>query len=407
MRVEQEREERTFCHETLQGALAAVKEAYGPGAFIVQTRQIQKGGFLGLNRRNVVEVVARPEGAVPPKPQRPLAVPTQVPVQGGLLQRAYAEPRREPAVSEAGSVQGARRIERDMEGLRKSMDQLMVIVKELALRSRERDELAGLTEELQALHAELLHLGVRESLSRQLVQELNHDLTGSALSDPVRLREELRSKVSSRIRVAQPLSAGEGGPRVSMFIGATGVGKTTSISKLAGHTHHYQRLDVALMTIDTYRIAATDQLHRVADIVDVPLRVETSPEGLKRGLRSFADKDLVLIDTAGRSQRDGLQMNELKSFIEAAKPHEVHLVLPATADIGTLEEVLELFGPLANRILLTKVDEASRLGPLLGILLDAKLPVSYCSFGQGIPEDIEGAEARALTRRILGPERRP
>jgi flagellar biosynthesis protein FlhF len=147
-----------------------------------------------------------------------------------------------------------------------------------------------------------------------------------------------------------------------------------------------------LLTIDTYRIAAVEQLRTFAKIIGLTIDVVLTPEELHQALTLHRDKDLVLIDTAGRSQRDALQMAELASFFRSGPPVTVHLVLSATAHWNNLLETVERFQDLAPASLVfTKLDESNAFGTLLGAALRGQMPLSYFTTGQRVPEDIEVA----------------
>ncbi|NIA20849.1 MAG: hypothetical protein GWP05_02520 [Anaerolineaceae bacterium] len=186
------------------------------------------------------------------------------------------------------------------------------------------------------------------------------------------------------------------------MIGPTGVGKTTTIAKLAAQFRLRQHRSVGLITIDTYRIGAVDQLRTYAEIIDVPLKVVLTPKELRRAVDEFSDMDFILIDTAGRSQRDVLKMNELRQFLEAVKPHETHLVISSTCGHKNVESVLEQFAAFSiDRIVLTKLDEAVGFGIILTVLQRTKQKLSYVTVGQDVPDDIEAGEPRKLAELIV------
>jgi len=392
---------RVYSHETLHGALAALKGDLGDNAMILHTRQVKKKGKFGIGNQAVFEIQACQATA---KAKAPSSNKSWLQKKYDMtpvdMQRKMRSPTEEVSVTKNVKDQSVEKMSMDIEALKRMMQ-------EMVRHSREKDGLAGLSEELQNLYESLLAQGVAEKMARLLVQELNVDLTGEDLNNPKRLREELQHKIGQRIKVAAPLHAKKhsDGAKVVAFIGPTGVGKTTTISKLAGYCHHYENQHVALITLDTYRIAASDQLQRVAQIVDVPIRVETSPQGLKKSVEDFSDKDIVFIDTAGRSQRDTLHMNDLKNFLEAAKPDEVHLVIPSHVDSFTLNSILERFGPMATHLCLSKLDEAVRLGTIMETVVNTHLPLTYWAFGQSIPDDIATVEPRRLARLLLGEEK--
>ena len=187
------------------------------------------------------------------------------------------------------------------------------------------------------------------------------------------------------------------------LIGRTGVGKTTTVAKLAATFKLKQNKKVGLITADTYRIAAVEQLRTYAEIINVPLKVALSPTELPNAIASFQDQDLVLVDTAGRSQHDADRLAELKALVDVARPDQTHLVLSAAASPGVLKRACERFAMLKpDRLLFTKLDEAVGLGPLLDVIDQMNLPLGFVSTGQEVPAHIEPADALRIAERILG-----
>jgi len=188
-------------------------------------------------------------------------------------------------------------------------------------------------------------------------------------------------------------------------VGPTGVGKTTTIAKLAANYRLREKRRVGLITVDTYRIAAVEQLRTYADIIDLPMEIVATPEEMHQAVARMANLDLILMDTAGRSPRDEVKIQELKSMLAEAKPDEVHLVLSSVASAGTLSKMAEQFATVGTTaLLLTKLDEASSLGNLLPLLRSSRLPLSYLTHGQNVPDDIAPAESARLARVVLGIE---
>ena len=174
------------------------------------------------------------------------------------------------------------------------------------------------------------------------------------------------------------------GPHVVALIGPTGVGKTTTIAKLAANLKLRGKRKIGLITIDTYRIAAIDQLKKYADIIGSPLRIVGNPEDLKDAIASMSDCDFVLIDTAGRSPNDTLKLNELKNFLTAASPDEVHLVLSTTASQACVELAIDRFKEVRiDKIIFTKLDEAAHVGVVLNVDAQGEQAVVVCHDGAG------------------------
>ncbi len=194
-----------------------------------------------------------------------------------------------------------------------------------------------------------------------------------------------------------------GDPRVVVLIGPTGVGKTTSIAKIAANLKLRQHKKVGLITIDTYRIGAVDQLRMYSQIIDVPLKVVLTPAELRQAIDSYDQMDVILVDTAGRSQKDDLKLQELKTFLDAAKADEVHLVLSSTANHSHMLSAAERFKSIGvDRLILTKLDEAISFGVVLSVLRKVDASISYITTGQDVPDDIEVAGGQKLARMLLG-----
>ena len=163
---------------------------------------------------------------------------------------------------------------------------------------------------------------------------------------------------------------------------------------------------MGLVTVDTYRIAAVEQLRTYAEIIDLPMKVVTTPMEMRRALDELSDMDLVLIDTAGRSPRDELQIGELKSLLADAEVDEVHLVLSVTANLDHLVSTVNHFSTVGtSSLVLTKLDETHELGVMLNLARRVNLPISYLTTGQDVPDDIEPADAQRMARLVLGQDR--
>jgi flagellar biosynthesis protein FlhF len=205
------------------------------------------------------------------------------------------------------------------------------------------------------------------------------------------------------LTIAGPLRLTPGKCRRVALVGPTGVGKTTTIAKLAANHRLRDKHRVGLITVDTYRIAAVEQLRTYADIIDLPMEVVATPRQMREAVASMAHLDLVLIDTAGRSPKDELKLQELKAFLAEAEADEVHLVLSAVASANVLRSTAEMFADVGTTaLILTKLDEAMGLGHLLPVTRNERLPISYLTDGQNVPDDIAPADRQRLAQLMLG-----
>ena len=209
-------------------------------------------------------------------------------------------------------------------------------------------------------------------------------------------------RLEQDICVSGPIRVGGDRAKVVAFVGPTGVGKTTSIAKLAAHFALEKTCRVGLITVDTFRIAAVEQLRTYAEIMDLPLEVVSSPSEMREAVERLAELDLILLDTAGRSPRDEVRVAELRQMLAEAGASDIVLVLSAAAGLESCQNAADSFGRLgANSVLLTKIDEATSLSGLIPLLCNPHLPLSYLTDGQNVPDDIFPAIPRDLAQRIL------
>ena len=190
------------------------------------------------------------------------------------------------------------------------------------------------------------------------------------------------------------------------FVGSTGVGKTTTIAKIASKFRLEQKRKVALFTADTYRIAAAEQLRTYANILEVPFRVIYSVEELRRGVQDFKNYDFILVDMAGHSPQNPALRENMNTFIhglEEGIEKEVHLVLSATTKYKDLLSIVESYQDIEDyRIIFTKVDETMTLGNLLNLKLHTGAGLSYITCGQNVPDDIEIFNPQKTVKQLLG-----
>lgn len=368
---------KTYRARTLKEALARVRRDLGGGAIILGTREVRRRRMFGLGTRDLVEVTAD-DGLDGPK--------------GAPAAMAAAAPA--PAVREALHAQFGEQLSR-----------LHAMVEDLSRQGRVDHLLPDLPTDLVPTYAALLEADVPEALARRLVRHVAERLEPEDMGDDDAIRAALREAVESALPIAPPIAAIPGVRRVVALVGPTGVGKTTTVAKLAANYKLVHGLRLGLVTVDTYRIAAIEQLRTYAEIIDLPLVVANTPGEMREALDQLGDVDLVLIDTAGRSPRDEVKIRELADFLAEARPDEVHLVLSATSGERSLRAAVERFAMVrADRLILTKLDEADGLGGALAAIGQANRPVSYITTGQAVPDDIEPADRRRLASLILGYE---
>ncbi len=376
-------------------ALRMIKEELGPDAVILSSRQIKRGkGVFGMLGRPILEVTAAAD------------------LSGDVAARAAGKPAAgaAPASRPAADHGPFLALQADVDSLRE----------ELALLGR-RPRPAAPGPEFQALSAKLDRLleqsarfdrlrlspGLRRLQAHLEASDLDPGLAGRILSflqEKVdagelaegRESEAFRELVRRTVRVSGTLQPQPGERRVVALVGPTGVGKTTTVAKLAARFALQEQIGVGLITVDTFRIGAVEQLKSYAKIMGVPLRVALDAAGFRSAVEEFTDRELVLVDTAGQSPRDEESLAELLGMFPEDVAVEVHLVLSVTTRGRDLERILGHYAPLrVGRLLITKLDETECRGPLLSLPLASRLPLSFLTTGQNVPDDIEEASGAA------------
>jgi flagellar biosynthesis protein FlhF len=208
---------------------------------------------------------------------------------------------------------------------------------------------------------------------------------------------------ATAIPTVEPIQLQPGRRQVIALVGPTGVGKTTTIAKLAAYFRLREHRRVGLITVDTYRIAAVEQLKTYAEIMDLPVEVVATPQEMRSAVDRLAEEDLILIDTAGRSPRDAVRLTELRGLLAESQADQVHLVLSAVAAPDSFDVAAGAFSTVgASALILTKLDEAVSLAWLPAVLARHRLPLSYTTSGQNVPDDIAPANAAALHSLVAG-----
>ncbi|MGQ9607698.1 MAG: flagellar biosynthesis protein FlhF [bacterium] len=212
-------------------------------------------------------------------------------------------------------------------------------------------------------------------------------------------KDYLEIFISRKIKMSGGLDESK---KVSILIGPTGVGKTTTLAKLAAQYHFQKEKSVGLITIDAYRIAAIDQLKTYAHIMSMPLKVALTPEDLEKCINDYEDMDLILVDTPGRSQLNTVEIRNIEEFLESAQPADTHLLIPTSIKESDAYTIVETFAPeYVQNLLFTKLDETLSFGSILNISMKAKKPISYFTTGQNVPDDIKLAEVSSLVNLFI------
>ncbi len=356
---------RTFRGPDPRSALDAVRTALGDEAIILKTREV--GGIFG---RKEIEITATRTAESPPEPSRD-KVPKSID------------------------------LESEIQALRRIVEQLRSEVRSSKAEPRmpagPSPAASGLSPMAAALARRLIDRGGEDSIAEELVRDAARVATGHGERE---LLESLREGLRHRLASALPPWQGEG-RRVVALVGPPGVGKTTTIAKIAARALLESKLKVALVTVDTYRIGAGEHIGRYGEIMGIPTHMARDAAGLNQAMAACADAQLVLIDTAGRS--DPAALKAQNQLLRAAPGAEQHLVLSAATGGRELRAAARRFHSRGvSRLIFTKLDEADGPASLLSVGAEVTSPVSCVTNGQRVPDDLHPASGSALTNLVLG-----
>jgi len=394
-------EVKSFRAKTLHDALQLVQQELGSHAAVLQTREVWDGWLAGLFGGRKIEITASADFDELLGPAKEFPLPEEAVPSTYEADSYHRTPRKAvPRVDQEDFRQHFR-------------DGLMNLSSTSDLVPRGRfgyDEPISadrLPDALFDLFTSLVDADIDKHMAEDLVRRARALTGDSRLDDLAYLRDRLTRAIEGNIQVSGPILAASGQRRVVALIGPTGVGKTTTIAKLAANFRLREKKRVGLITVDTYRIAAVDQLRTYADIIDLPMEVISTPREMGAAVERMAELDLVFVDTAGRGPADQVKLQELRTMLVEARADEVHLVLSAVATAKSLCTAATRFEEIgATHVILTKLDEASGLGNLIPLFEQHELGLSYLTHGQNVPDDIQVADSADLTRMILG-DRQP
>lgn len=351
---------RKFVAPSIREALEQIKEELGEDAIILSSQKMIKGG------KEMLEVTA--------------AVDEETP-------KAYSPSPLKNPVFES--------IERELKSVKTQVGRLTDFLKIGGINN--------LPKPLMGFYLELVENGMEERLAFHLLKGVQLKLKEDQWKDRFLVRDNLQRAIARMIPTSSSFDKPDGKPVVVALIGPTGVGKTTTIAKLAANNKIFENKKVSLISTDTYRIAAVEQLKTFADIADIPVEVVYSPNEMEKALSRFGHMDLVFIDTPGRSQKNSGALRELKGFMDRARPQQIHLVLSLTTKLEDMFDAIDKFGLVPiDKLIFTKLDETNTYGPLLSVLERVRKPVSYITDGQDVPDDVHRADPNCLARMVMG-----
>lgn len=388
---------RTYRAKTLREAMQLVRAELGDDAAVLHTREVSSGMMRWFGRTEI-EVTASVE----------VDVPSRLPVSSRFTHDVH-ETIPEPDVTYEASYENAHAAPADATDYRLRFRELLhqdndgeFSVVDSLCREQATNEQFG--PKLLATISQQLHsAGVDEVVSAAWLAQVKDYIAAKPHALLRDVQEQLLRIVEAEVPLSGELQLPTGERRIVALVGPTGVGKTTTVAKLAAGFRLHEQRRVGLITIDTFRIAAVDQLKTYADIMNLQLEVAANAQEMRAALAALSDCQLVLIDTTGRSPRDAMRIAEQRSLLAIADPDEVHLVLSATSSIACQQLATRAYASVnPTALMLTKLDELPQAGSLAALLRETSLPLSYTTHGQNVPDDIRPAQRRWLARYLTG-----
>lgn len=401
---------KKFQGKTEAQAVESAKKELGSNVVIMNVRNVKNKGILSFLKPQVVEVTValedEPVNIIPPKKpeQRPQPPVKDIPVKAPAAPKEDGQERENvKAGTEADPQAENKKLEEKINTLHSLLEQQLQKPEEAKDEPEEQEE-TEVDRFMKLLYYTMLENEVNEQYANQIVDEIKK-INKPNMPFNYALANTYQKMI---LKFGKPMEIepAEKGPKVIFFVGPTGVGKTTTIAKIASKFSVEGDKKVALLTADTYRIAAAEQLRTYANIMEVPFRVIYSTEEIEQALRDFRDYDFIMVDTAGHSPQNEAQKETMVGFIHSVDglaQKDVFLVLSATTKYKDLLSIADSYSAMTEyNLIFTKLDETSTLGSLLNVRLHTGAPLSYVTYGQNVPEDIEVFNPQKTVKQLLG-----
>jgi len=382
---------KKFQANTNAEAIMLAMEELGKDAIIMSVKNINPRGIYKLFRKPTVEVTAAIDDSLSPEARKQKELEKKQNRIFPILKEEEKE-----AITD-----NTHQLEQKLENLQSIIEKQIQDkpVKEIEDKIADDKNL----ECLKLIYNQMIDNEVDEVYANQIISEIEQTLKKDS---PInQILASIYQKIVLKLGPSKTLEFEDGNTRFVFFIGPTGVGKTTTIAKIASSLIMEKKKKVAFITSDTYRIAAVEQLRTYANILDVPLRVIYDADEMKVAKEELKDYDVVLVDTAGRSHKSREQRDDIERLILSVPEdeREIYLVLSVTTKYRDLLKITETYSQISDyRLVFTKLDETASLGNILNIRMATGASLSYSTFGQNVPDDISRTDAQLIAKQLLG-----
>lgn len=382
---------KRYMGKNTQEALLKVKMDLGNNAIILNTKKVRQKGIKKYFTSPMIEVMAAIDDDTSKIKEHELTKISSAADTTNLPKTILSQ--KEGNFTE---------LENKVNNIERVLDKIMDAVNQDNKNSKNnKNEEDKLPQIFQLLYNNLIKNEVEQDIARDIIAQVEKRSNPRDINDATLV---MHSVISSLLGKSEPINfRTDGKPTVILFVGPTGVGKTTTLAKLAASFMLADNKDIGLITADTYRISAVEQLKTYAEILGIPITVAYSVSEIQNEIEKYSDKDVILIDTAGCSYKDKQKFDELKMLIETCDADDVFLVLSTTASSKNLKDIIKNYSFIPNyKLIFTKVDETSAYGSILNTKCFSNKNLSYITNGQNVPDDIEIVNVDKLSKNLLG-----
>jgi flagellar biosynthesis protein FlhF len=377
----------------MQAAMEVVKRELGPDAVILNSRKTRRKGFKNLFSKRILEVMVAYEPEKAPIARKINGYLSRQQTEPAVPARAEAE--EEPQSAEPDNGETLKRLNERIETLGQMVAGLIDKFGEFAAAEPER----RYPESLEALVSRLTENRVDGELAHTLARDA---LDIIAVQPGVSAEDVMEQLILDLVGVPEPVLHRRYKRKTVLVLGPTGVGKTTSIVKLAANFALKQNKKVGIINTDMYRIGANEQMKTYTDILSIPFGAVYQLDELGGVIESMRDRDIIFIDTAGKKPGDDQHREDVLEIIRIARPEDMLLCVPASTSFSAVKEIIDAYEFAGDfKLVVTKLDETDFRGMLLNLIWYARKSPAYVTTGQNVPDDIDVLDAAGLAERLL------